>query len=372
MDPLMNPRERYLAVTHFGDPDRPFLSFEGMWPETEERWRREGWNGAPVGDIFNLDPILGIDIPVGPFPPFKSRTISENPKTRTYVDADGVVRREFKGRRSRSSMPQFVRFPVENEEDFWRLASTRLCPKLEERFPGDWECKVEKWKQRDSPLMCFANRWGGFFGPLRNLLGLKGLCRAFHETPDFVEAMMDQRVEVLLAILGKVLKSVQLDAFGFWEDMAYRNGPLISPSMFREFMVPRYREVCNFLRSRGVDLICVDSDGDVNQLIPLWLEAGVKGVWPLEVQAGMDVKDLRARYPSLVMFGGIDKRALARGKKEIKREVDRIWPVVETGGYIPHADHWLPPDVSWRNFCIYRTYLARKAGVNVKSRSTRS
>jgi uroporphyrinogen decarboxylase len=212
--------------------------------------------------------------------------------------------------------------------------------------------------------MYFADRWGGFFGPLRNLLGVKNLCRAFYDRPEFVEKMMDQRVEVLLAILGKMLDDVELDAFAFWEDMAYKNGPLLSPEMFREFMVPRYKIVCEFLRSRGVDLICVDSDGDIHTLIPLWLKAGLNGIWPMEVQAGMDVNSLRREYGKrLVMFGGIDKRALANGRAEIETEVERVWPVVDTGGYIPHTDHSIPPDVSWDDFCYFQRYLAAKCGV---------
>ncbi len=360
----MDARERYRAVTHFEKPDRPFISDEGMWPETAERWRREGWDGKPIGEIFCLDPILGVPVSAGPCPPFAREVIQDDGETLLYVDPDGVVRREFKGGREQSSMPQFVKFPVETEEDFDRLVRKRLAPKLKQRFPPNWDSMVKDWKHRKAPLMYFQGRWGGFFGPLRNLLGLKNLCRAFYEKPEFVERMMDQRVEVIIAILKKVLDDIDLDAFGFWEDMAYRNGPLISIELFKEFMVPRYEIVCEYLRSRGVDLICVDSDGDVRALIPYWLRAGLNGIWPLEVQANMDVCSLRKQYGKrLVMMGGIDKRALSKGKCEIEKEVKRVWPVVESGGYIPHADHWIPPDVSWQNFCHYNRCRTSLAGI---------
>lgn len=369
----MNARQRYHAVTHFETPDRPFLSDEGMWPETAERWRREGWDGRPIKEVFSLDPVLGIPVSAGPCPPFEREVIQDSGDTLLYVDPDGVVRREFKGRREWSSMPQFVRFPVETEEDFDRLVRKRLAPKLDRRFPRDWDLRVKEWKDRTAPLMYFQGRWGGFFGPLRNLLGLKGLCRAFHEEPDFVERMMDQRVDVILAILRKVLEDVELDAFGLWEDMAYKSGPLLAPDMFKEFMIPRYKVVCEFLRSRGVDLICVDSDGDVRSLIPLWLRAGLNGIWPLEVQAGMDVRALRREYGNrLVMMGGIDKRALAKGEAEIEAEIKRVWPVVESGGYIPHADHWIPPDVSWGNFCYYNRCRTSRAGIQPTASAQRA
>ncbi len=361
----MNARERYRAVTHFEKPDRPFLTGWGIWPETAARWRNEGWDGRPLEEIFPRDPVLGIPVSAGPWPPFRKRTIEETAEIILYVDHEGIVKREFKGDLGWSSMPQFVRFPVETERDFDRLARTKLSPNLGKRLPKDWNTKIKEWRNRAVPIMYFMDRWGGFFGPLRNLVGVKRLCRAFYEEPDFLEKMMDQRVELILAILERVLADVDIDAFGFWEDMAYKNGPLLSPRMFEEFMVPRYRIVCDYLRERDVDLICVDSDGDVNSLIPLWLKAGLNAIWPLEVQASMDVRWLREAYGKrLVMFGGIDKRALAKGKTAIEAEVDRVWPVVGTGGYIPHTDHSIPPDVSWENFGHYSTYMAARCGVD--------
>ena len=139
-----------------------------------------------------------------------------------------------------------------------------------------------------------------------------------------------------------------------WEDMCYRNGPLISPSMFREFMLPRYCRITGLAQSRGVDLSFVDSDGDVEELIPLWLESGISGVYPMEVAAGMDVVRLRREYgKDLLMTGGIDKRVLARDRKAIDEELEAKIPLAEQGGYIPHIDHAIPHDVPYRNFAYY-------------------
>lgn len=73
----------------------------------------------------------------------------------------------------------------------------------------------------------------------------------------------------------RVLKDIRVDVVRFWEDMTYKTGPLISPEMFRKFMLPRYKKITDFLRSNGVDIFHVDSDGNVEELIPLWLEVGV-------------------------------------------------------------------------------------------------
>ena len=78
--------------------------------------------------------------------------------------------------------------------------------------------------------------------------------------------------------------------------MAYNHGSLINPDMFKRFALPHYRKVCEWLRAQGVKIIFLDSDGDIRELIPIWLEAGINGLWPFEVQAGMDVVKIRCEY----------------------------------------------------------------------------
>jgi uroporphyrinogen decarboxylase len=61
-------------------------------------------------------------------------------------------------------------------------------------------------------------------------------------------------------------------------------------------------------------------------------------------------------------MGGLDKRVLKEGGDVMRREVDRVMPLVEQGGYIPELDHSVPPDVSWKNFCDYIEYLKLRLG----------
>src|SRR5512135_606718 len=111
--------------------------------------------------------------------------------------------------------------------------------------------------------------------------------------------------------------------------MAYRSGPLISPRMFREFMLPPYRKVTSFLKEMGVKIALVDSDGNVEKLVPLFMESGITAVFPFEVQAGNDVASFRRKYPRLQILGGIDKMKIALGKKEIDEELNsRVSPML--------------------------------------------
>ena len=213
------------------------------------------------------------------------------------------------------------------------------------------------------PRLCWADRWGGFFGPLRNMMGLENLCYAFHDQPKLVQRMMAERADAIIAITAEAMRHAEFEMFWFWEDMAFKDGPLINPEVFRKFAFPHYRRICDWLHQQGIKHVGLDSDGNIAELIPIWLEAGINILWPFEVQAGMDVVEVRQTYGhDLVIMGGIDKREIAIGGNAMRREVDRVMPLIENGGYIPELDHSVPPDVSWSAFREYMTYLKHRLG----------
>lgn len=142
-------------------------------------------------------------------------------------------------------------------------------------------------------------------------MGLEGMCYALLDDPGLIEEMCEFHTDFILRLIRRAVEEVDVDYVNFWEDMAYRGGSLISPAHVRRYMLPGYRRIAHLLRSHGIDLLFVDSDGNIEQLIPIWLEAGINGVWPLEVAAGMDPLALRREYgKDLLLVGGIDKGAL--------------------------------------------------------------
>jgi len=354
----MTSRERFLATMDYGAADRVFF-YDGLvaWPETIERWKTEGYDPAHPPD-FGADCWAWYSHWFLPNPPFERKVIAEDDTTVTYVNHEGILIRERKDQ-PLSSMPQFVRFPVETREDFRRFYRERMRPDMAVRQGGDWVQHLEGLRDRDCPLIVISNRWGGFFGPLRNLTGLERLCMLFYDDPAFVEEMMDATADFIIAIMGQILDHTDIDAYSFWEDMAYKTGPLLGPDLARRYMLPRYRRVVDFVRSRGVKLIALDSDGDIRELIPVWLDAGINVLYPFECQAGMDVLDVRRQYGrDLRLWHGFDKRAIARGPGAIDAEIDRLRPLIAEGGYIPGPDHGLPPDVSFENACFYMERMA--------------
>jgi len=169
--------------------------------------------------------------------------------------------------------------------------------------------------------------------------------------------MCEHIADFVIEAISPILDRITFDAAYIWEDMAGRAGPLCSPAQYREFMLPPLKRVTGVLHARGVHTIIVDSDGNNDILVPLWLEAGVTGLRPFEIAAGCDPVAARRQYGSdLVIQGGIDKRALAGTGEAIEREVlSKVPWLCLQGGYFPQIDHLVPPDVSLEN---YRQYAA--------------
>ncbi|MDP6110535.1 MAG: uroporphyrinogen decarboxylase family protein [Planctomycetota bacterium] len=349
----MTSRERFLACMNYQPVDRvPLRPTFGAWPETLERWANEGSN-EPNAPTFQTDQWDWFGGWFFPNPPFEREVVEEDAETILYINKEGILMRELKNH-PHSSMPQFVRFPVQTRDDFRRFWKERMNPDIAARVGADWKEKLSAYRERDVPLIIIADRWGGFFGPIRNMTGVEHLCTLFYDEPALVEEMMDATADFIIAMMDQILDVTDIDVFGFWEDMAYKTASLLSPEMARKYMLPRYRRVVDFVRSRGVELISLDSDGDVSDLIPVWLDAGINVLYPFEAQAGMDVLEVRKEYGrDLRMWYGVDKRVLASGKEAIDAELERIRPLVEDGGYVPGTDHSLPPDVSYENYCYY-------------------
>ncbi len=381
----MNPRERFLAVMGFEKADRTLFWEMGYWKETIDRWYQEGLpkgkdvtEGLRPGDVirgesaphdevymeikrdrdvhhyFEFDKGI-VCLPVNSLlhPPFEYEVFEETDTYIIFQDKYGVKKKTNKKAASR---PQFLQWPAQDRKAFEGIKE-RLRPVLKERVPHHWKQLVKQYGQGDYPLT-LGGYPCGFYGTLRYLMGEERLLINFYDDPEFVRDVMNYLADFWIQLWGEAISEIKVDCVHFWEDMAYRSGPLISPKMFREFMLPAYKRVTSFLREMGVKIILVDTDGNLEKLIPLFLESGITGIFPFEVQAGNDIVSIRKRYPHLQIIGGIDKMEVAKGKEAIDKELDLKVPfMLQSGGYIPHIDHLVPPEVSWEDFIYYRTRL---------------
>lgn len=362
----MTDRERFLAWT-LGEPaDRPpYWLFWGPWRTTWKRWEQEGKppeirGMGEVRSRFGADqPPLSVPVNCGPCPRIERQVIEEDRDYVVFTDTWGIRRRDYK---HGESMSEFLEFPVRSRRDWERFKEERLDPDHPERLAGNWRGVCAEWIQQGYPIQLGYFPDVGVFGGLRWLLGDEEGLVAFYTLPDLVHQIMDHLTSVYLTVFARVVEEVRVDVIHLWEDMCGRQGPLISPQHWEEFMGPCYRRLQEFARQRGIPVISVDTDGNPERIIPPMSAAGVNYLFPLEVAAGCDINALRARYPALALMGGIDKRALAQGPAAIDRELERVSPALAGGRYIPELDHLVPDDVSWENYCYYAERLKTLVG----------
>ena len=163
-----------------------------------------------------------------------------------------------------------------------------------------------------------------------------------------------------LRALERLLPIMKPEFMTFAEDMSYNHGPMISKELFDTFMLPYYRQIIPVLKDFGVRVL-IDTDGNVEPLIPWFKEAGIEGVLPLERQAGVDVNRIRSNHPDWLMVGGYDKTIMHLGEEAMRREFERVLPAMRSGRYVPSVDHQTPPDVSVEQYRIYVRLLKEYA-----------
>lgn len=363
----MNDRERYLA-TIVGEPAMrrtPYWLYWGPWARTWERWRREGMPGA-YRNFGDVQAALGSDmlprtLPVntGPCPEIPRIVLHEDDDYVIAVDSWGIKRRDYK---HGESMSEFLAFPVKDREDWERFRERYLDPEHPDRLAGNWLEAGRAWMAEGVPIRLGAYPNAGIFGPYRWLMGDEEGLIALITMPDLAHEIMEHLTTLYLTVFEQVVREVRVDEIHLWEDMCYRNGPLISPKHWESFLGPCYRRIKAFADAHGIPILSVDTDGNPDLIAQPMIDTGVNLLFPMEVAAGCDVTVWRRQYPTLGMMGGIDKRALAKGRDAIDAELSRIQPAVEAGRYIPALDHLIPDDVPWEDYLYYARALKALVG----------
>ena len=347
----------------FQGVDRIPLLHPGLWRETAERWQKEGM-------LTETQELAGFDGPMqscwlygrfqGPIPPFEEKVLVES---ENYIERQnylGQIERVFK---DHTSMPAFLKYPVTSRKD-WEKYRQRFDPDSPERYPNDWQRLVQNRQTVESGEIRGVAVWG-FYGFPREMCGPEGLSYLFYDDPELIAEMNEYWLYYSIKRLERALKDMSFDYALIWEDNCYNHGMLHSPEIFRKFMAPHYRALVEFFRKNGIEIISVDSDGNVSELIPLLLDVGVTAIHPFEVAAGMDVVKIGRQYPRLQIWGGLDKRALAGNFKTIDAELERVvLPMKKRGGYAAGIDHNIPPDVSLENFRYFIERLAKMSVIN--------
>jgi len=363
----MTARERFVKTLGFGRPDRIFYYFGKPRKATLDAWRLQGLPPMPDAgeygcpqeflDLVGFDHFewsVGVDF--GPCPSFELRVIKEDDRHCVWVDRNGITildagrALETPGFRTRS----FLRHPVSNREQ-WLAMRERFDPHSPDRFPQDWTTRAKQLNARDWPIMLVMP---GLFCKARDWVGFENLCLLCYDAPALVEDMMEHTTVFLMDIVERVLRDVPVEGVILSEDMAYKHASMISPAMFRRFMLPRYQRMVRLVKGHGL-LVFVDCDGHLSQLLPLWQEAGIDGTYPIEIAAANDPLVYRRQYPRFALFGGIDKREIRTLEQTHREIMGKVPWLIEQGGYLPSIDHAVPPDVPLRSY-LYMCELIKR------------
>lgn len=364
----MNTRERFQEIMHGNTRIRSLKWEFGYWGGTVERWYKEGlpkknypslpqmiasptshlyavcWKSltsdklppgiAVVGgglywptqgfpldyDVrayFQMDkPQILLNLNLLFYPPFEIEVFEENDEYLLYRDLDGVKRYFLK---ETAVLPAAVEYPIKDWSSWQQLKEERLREEdIPRRLPPNWDELVVLYQERDFPLVV-GGYPHGLFGTLATLMGYESLFLSYYDQPDLIHDITRTFVDLWIGVYEEVLAKVEVDALHIWEDMSFGKGPMVSPAVVKEFMVPYYRRLTDFLKARGVDVILLDTDGYCFDLIPLFIEGGITGLYPIEVSCGMDLLEVRKSFPKLKLLGGFRKAKSPRGKRELTK-----------------------------------------------------
>ncbi len=360
----MTNRERAKAILHYEKVDRvPVVAF-GYWNETLEKWQQEGYvteeevHGyatqgdnspadksimAKLGFDFNWNACVGGNNGLSPH--FERQVLE------TSADGSQVIRDEtgliVRVKKDIVSIPAEIGTTLTDREA-WEELYLPTLQYAESRVNMEYLQKIkEQDATREIPLGLHC---GSLYGNVRNMLGVEELSYMAADDEDLYREIIDTNADLSYKVVKKVLEAgVDFDYAHYWEDICFKNGPLVRPEVFAEVVGPHYKKTTELLNAHGIDIISLDCDGWIDKLIPIWLENGVNTMFPIEVGTwNASIAPWREQYgKTLRGVGGMDKRVFAHDKAAVDAEIERLKPLVELGGYIPCPDHRIAPDAKF-------------------------
>ena len=384
----MNHRERALAILNYQPYDRlPVVHF-GYWDLTLEKWATEGhvtsrqardWKDGNAVDV-EVSTRLGFDFNwfncfrpnTAFFPTFRKRVVRVlDDGSRHVLNRDAVIVLEKDGA---YSIPPEVEHMLKGRKE-WEAAFRRRLQFDERRIArapvyltgsdiryeegGKEILRAGNW---DAPYGLFC---GSLYGIIRNWVGLVNAAYMQADEPALFGEIIDTVGELCFQNAQAVLDAgIHFDFGHFWEDICYNHGPLVNPRFFRERIGPHYRRITDLLHRHGVSIVSLDCDGQIDALVPVWLDNGVNTMFPIEVGTwDASIQPWRAQYGrDLRGVGGVRKSIFAQDYAAVDAEVERLMPLVDLGGYIPCPDHRLSVDAKWENVQYYCEKTRRTFG----------
>lgn len=359
----MTNRENVLAILNYQPYERmPIVSF-GYWDETVDKWAEEGHitkeqaesykrygdnsKGdqeimAKLGFDFNWNSCIASNVLLRPR--FEEEVLETFPDgSKNIRDGLGLI---CKVKPGTVSIPSEIGTSLVDREAW----ETLYLPKLQmvpERVNVEYIKSLPAPEERDIPI---GLHLGSLMGNMRNILGVEQLCYLYVDDEDLYIEIIDTMCGLCYECAKMALETgVQFDYAHYWEDICFKNGPLVTPAVFDELIGPWYKKIADLCHEYGVNIISVDCDGLIDALIPTWVENGVNTMFPIEVGTwNASIAPWREKYGKEIRgVGGMNKTVFAKDKAAVDAEVERLKELIKLGGYIPCPDHRIAPDAKF-------------------------
>lgn len=353
----MTNRERAMNLLHFQPADRfPAVHF-GYWDELLKEWAAQGkipkalaennYDGSEAER--ELDRLIGWDFNWyrtvgsrnGLFPEFEERVLEVLPDgTKRVQNAAGLIERIKPGV---TSIPSEDDYTLKDREAF----ETLYRPKMQyapERVDLEYYRHFNETRPQDIPV---GLHLGSVLGDIRNMVSVTGMSYLMYDEDEELFAdIVDTYAEMQYQCVKAVLETgAKFDFAHYWEDICFKNGPLLSPDLFRSLCAKHYQKRNELCRQYGIDIISLDCDGVTEKLLPVWFESGVNTMFPIEVGVwGDQFEAARKKFGNgMLGVGGMDKTAFRKDRAAVDEELARMGRLAELGGFLPCPDHRLMP-----------------------------
>lgn len=349
-------RERFLRAMYFQEVDLlPNFEF-GYWERTLKVWHSQGlpdWveDEKTAYDYFGIESWATLPVNLGLTPLYEHTVLEETDNRVVYRDSNGSIAQINKD--GDKSIPHFLEFPVKDRET-WEPYKAALDPEDPRRYT-ELDEALDRLKDSPAPV---GVPGGSLVGTARNLVGFERIAVMPYEDPELFQEIVNTFGQCICAVLERVLPRISVDFCMGWEDICFNQGPIVSPEVFRAVAGPWYRRIADLLVLHGCAIYTTDTDGNILPITGIFLENGLNTMFPVEVHAGSDPCLLREKYGKRIrLWGGVDKMVLRDSRESIERELLRLKPYVDQGGFVPGVDHRVPADVP---LDYYKFYLDRK------------
>lgn len=343
----MTSRERVKRMFERRDHDR-IPRYDSYWDETIIRWQAEGLAGGfdEALELLGADfKSIGVIWP-SPFPG-RRIVIQADAETEVIQDHWGATGRFWK---YKSGTPEHIAFDCDSREKWEAVYKPAF---LQSDLQADLTAlKAQYAAGRRADRWCLWHA-AESFEVTRKIVGDEVVLMAMVTDPEWVQDMSRTYTDCLLREFDAAYESgLHVDGVFMWGDMAYNHNTFCSPRMYRELIWPDHKRLADWAHARGLKFI-FHTDGNVNGVLELYIEAGFDLLQPLEAKARMDIRQLCPQYGHRIAFqGNINVMVM------MSNDLDRIEPEIRdkfaagmaTRGYSYHSDHSIPPQVSLETY----------------------